>query len=391
MKISILAQTDFIQKSPTLKEEFDNLSGKAAGICYLPADLNTLLNEPDEKTKARINQTKNSKHLSVYDHASVSLYLEDIPKALAMLLNNEKMYNTSEKSARYTKMVLKEEEKELYNKWLNKFKELITSKYQEKYPKFFTNNKIEKLAQENARYLISVFTPTSMLYTVQYGQLNRVYHFLMNELETQTDNKFRNALKPYIKEFCEAVSKVTGLVDERINADDKKRKLSLFSDYTPFEEFGDTYSTSYKASFAELAQTQRHRTIWYSMSLLETDEFYLPKILRNDEKLRKEWLEDCKKQSSVLPQGMLININEQGTLENFILKMKERKCSFAQLEINDVTNGTLKKYLEELERKNHPRKDTLKAYSKGARCTFPDYICPSPCGFIEGINETREI
>ena len=38
MKISILAQTDFIQKSPTLKEEFDNLSGKAAGICYMPAD-----------------------------------------------------------------------------------------------------------------------------------------------------------------------------------------------------------------------------------------------------------------------------------------------------------------------------------------------------------------
>lgn len=391
MKISILAQTDFIQKSPTLKEEFDNLSGKAAGICYMPADLNTLLNEPDEKTKARINQTKNSKHLSVYDHASISLYLEDIPKALAMVLNNEKMYNTSEKSARYTKMVLKEEEKELYNKWLNKFKELITAKYQKKYPKFFTNNKIEKLAQENARYLISVFTPTSMLYTVQYGQLNRVYHFLMNELETQTDNKFRNALKPFIKEFCEAVSKVTGLVDERINADDKKRKLSLFSDYTPFEEFGDTYSTRYKASFAELAQAQRHRTIWYSMSLLETDEFYLPKILRNDEKLCKEWLEDCKKQSSVLPQGMLININEQGTLENFILKMKERKCSFAQLEINDVTNGTLKKYIEELERKNHPRKDTLKTYSKGARCTFPDYTCPSPCGFIEGINETREI
>lgn len=391
MKISILAQTDFIQKSPTLKEEFDNLSGKAAGICYMPADLNTLLNEPDEKTKARINQTKNSKHLSVYDHASVSLYLEDIPKALAIVLNNEKMYNTSEKSARYTKMVLKEEEKELYNKWLNKFKELITAKYQGKYPKFFTNSKIEKLAQENARYLISVFTPTSMLYTVQYGQLNRVYHFLMNELETQTDNKFRNALKPYIKEFCEAVSKVTGLVDERINADDKKRKLSLFSDYTPFEEFGDTYSTSYKASFAELAQAQRHRTIWYSMSLLETDEFYLPKILRNDEKLCKEWLEDCKKQSSVLPQSMLININEQGTLENFILKMKERKCSFAQLEINDVTNGTLKKYIEELERKNHPRKDTLKTYSKGARCTFPDYTCPSPCGFIEGINETREI
>ena len=35
---------------------------------------------------------------------------------MAMILNNEKEYNTSEKSARYTKMKPSEEEEKLYNK-----------------------------------------------------------------------------------------------------------------------------------------------------------------------------------------------------------------------------------------------------------------------------------
>ena len=71
--------------------------------------------------------------------------------------------------------------------------------------------------------------------------------------------------------------------------------------------------------------------------------------------------------------------------------MKERKCTCAQLEINQQTNLILKKYVEELRAKNHPRAEELAQYTKGARCTFPEYNCPTPCGFKEGINETRLI
>ena len=88
---------------------------------------------------------------------------------------------------------------------------------------------------------------------------------------------------------------------------------------------------------------------------------------------------------------MLISINEMGVFDDFILKMMERKCSFAQLEINQQTNQILKEYVEGLEKINHPRADEMKKYQKGARCTFENFKCTAPCGFIEGINETRQI
>ena len=89
------------------------------------------------------------------------------------------------------------------------------------------------------------------------------------------------------------------------------------------------------------------------------------------------------------PCATLCNCNEMGTLDNFILKLKERKCSFTQLEINKVTNETLKKYEYALRMKVHPRVEDILQYTKGSRCTFPDFKCTAPCNFALGINETR--
>lgn len=36
-------------------------------------------------------------------------------------------------------------------------------------------------------------------------------------------------------------------------------------------------------------------------------------------------------------------------------------------------------------------KEEFEPYQNGSRCTFPDFTCGSPCGFAEGIKETREI
>ena len=98
-----------------------------------------------------------------------------------------------------------------------------------------------------------------------------------------------------------------------------------------------------------------------------------------------------KKQVSVFPQGMLVNINEFGTMDWFIQKMKERKCSAAQLEINRQTNDTLEKYVKALKERNHPRAEELNRYTSGSRCTFHDYKCPTPCGWKDGIDESRMI
>ena len=93
-----------------------NLGGKLAGICYMPDNFEKLNNEDINKTVNRAKRTMESGHHSVFEHYYITLYLENIPKLFAMLLNNEKVYTTSEKSARYTKMELIGKQKQLYDR-----------------------------------------------------------------------------------------------------------------------------------------------------------------------------------------------------------------------------------------------------------------------------------
>ena len=349
-----------------------------------------ILNEDKDKTQRRIRQTKASGHHSVYEHGSFSLYLDGVPKIIAMIINNEKQYTTSEKSARYTKMVLTPQEQALYNKWVDIFKAKITKMYAQDYPKFFTDGRIEKLAQENARYLTSVFTPTSLVYTTNYRQFNYIIAFIDKFIAKEEKNKFEEKLTPYLQEFVQKLKEIP-YYDEELTRNEKCRSLSLLGDGTKTEEyFGDVYCTTYKASFAELAQSQRHRTTSHTMTVLE-GQFYVPEILRESESFTELWISDLKDLAGEYPQATLLEVNEMGTLDAFILKLKERKCTFAQLEINHVCNDILKKYEHALRMKVHPRAEEIISYTKGSRCTFPDFTCTAPCDFALGINETRLI
>ena len=373
MKIKIVGSTKIGYELP--KDEAIKFSGKSAGICYLPDTLDKLFDEDEEKTIKRANGTLKSGHHSVFGHPHYNLSLEGIPKILAMVLNNEKMYNTSEKSARYTKMEPSEEERALYEKWIEKYKEVIAKEYPE-----IDEKRVQKLAQENARYLISVFTPaTIMEYTTNFGQLNYIVHFCENFINDETKNsKFDNELKKVFKEF---VAQMPDLKVEGLNGDIKKRSLSLFAQRkNRKEEFGENYCTTYLATFAELAQAQRHRTLIYEMELLDKPEFFIPPIIRGTE-LEFEWLKDIKSLEDKFPQGMLIKITERGTVENFVLKCTERLCGAAQLEIMEQTADTMNKYLEATKTDNPEVYEYLLPYSKGARCTFPGWKCAMPCVF----------
>ena len=103
MNIKIIASTK--PNFQVTKEELDDFCGKVGGVCYMPKTFDELMNEETSKTQKRINQTMGSGHHSVFEHGYISLNLENIPKLFAMVLNNENVYVTSEKSARYTKMV----------------------------------------------------------------------------------------------------------------------------------------------------------------------------------------------------------------------------------------------------------------------------------------------
>lgn len=219
--------------------------------------------EAPEKTQRRANGNIKSGHHSVFGHPTYNLCLEGIPKILAMILNNEKIYNTSEKSARYTHMEPSPQEKELYEKWIEIFKEQILTQY----PKF-EDKRALKLAQENARYLISVFTPaTVMEYTVNFGQLNYIINWAKDYIKNAEENTFSIKLKETFKEFLAAMP---DLEIEGLDSRNKNRNFSLFAKRkNRNEEFGENYSVTYLASFAQLAQAQRHRTLSYEMTLLD--------------------------------------------------------------------------------------------------------------------------
>lgn len=380
MKIKVLASTKLGEEVDT-KGLFD-LAGKTAGICYMAHDIDAILNESQEKTQNRINIVKGNGHHSVFDHGYITLYFEDVPKAFAMLLNNEKMYTTSEKSGRYTKMKTDGLEKQLYDKWCDIYAKLIKEKYGNE--KYFDDKRIKKLSMETARLVLSIFTPsTSFAYTASLRQLNYMYGWFKSFKSSK--NPIFNKLAPYGEEFCNTLENL-GLVDFDLVEGGKHRTFSLLATKNYKEVYEDVYSTTYDASFCQLAQSQRHRTLNYSIKLYSKPKFYVPTILKGHTELVEEWLRDLNSASDAIPQATLVKVFERGTYENFLLKVRERICTCAQLEIQDQTIKTMKKYASRTTQKDI--KNTLTKLSKGARCTN-GYKCNSPCAFADGITLKR--
>lgn len=375
----------------TKKRNLEINGGHAANICYTQKSFDEILAEPIEKTIARAEGNKENRHHSVFGHDTINIYFESIPKIIAMLINNEKEYNTSEKSGRYTTMFGSDEENALYNKWVD----IYTKEIKKLYPNeaYLTDMMINKKAKENARYLLSIFMRTKMLYTTSFRQLNYLYDFADKAYKEETTNPLKIAIKPYLMEFKIAL-RGTGFITDDIK-DYRNRNFSLIEDDNTYDEhFSRSYSVNYDSTIPALADLQRHRSLDYSFSLKDSKEFYVPQIIRDNDALTNEWLRDISSNSEY-PQGMLVNVNETGKYEDFALKLYERLCTAAQLEVMQLTKETLGKYVKTLEQSDsiNDRKiyNYLLEYTRGARCTFEGFECKQKCKFKEGINLTRKI
>ena len=322
-------------------------AGHEAGICYMKEDFDTLLAEPKETTMARIRGAIAAGHHSVADHVWYNLLFEGIPKILAMLLNNEKFYTTSEKSARRTIMQTSPDEEAIYQKWIGIFKEEIMKVYPvDKYPKMI-ETLAENLAKENARYFISVFTPATVMgYTVTLRQANYIIGFCETMIEEcdNSDDTFMKKLRPWIVQLHDALYDALNVDGLR---DNKGRKFSLFAERYRRECIDENYCINYEGSFSELAQAQRHRTLWYEMMIPDpnTCAFHIPHIIQDNEKLVAEYLKDMESLKQNYPQGIKIHINERGVTEYFCVKCHERLCGSAQLEICLQTEESLQKLI----------------------------------------------
>lgn len=393
IRVELLPHTPFLKYNGKFDKKIAiEYSAKVAGECYEPEGWSKLKGEDEKKTEKRTSLTLGLEHVTPYEHIGIGFEIVNLPKILAMVLNNERQCSTSEKSARYTSIDatidpnISTLEGELYNKWMN----ILRTKIKDKYGYIHNDSKIEKLAQENARYLVTVFASTKMIHTVPLIQLNRIVSFMQKYMSKKNKTEFDERLIESFKQFIGCFEELD-VLDDRAMSNRKDRKLSLFADRQVEEQFGTSYSTNYKGSFAQLAQAHRHRTLEYGIQLLDEKEYFLPPILLADQMLTDEWLNDITSVGYSNPQGELISINECGTYDKFILKTKERLCSAAQQEIMVQTRDTLLKYKKALEESNHPLASDIALYSKGARCTFPDYSCANDCNFSEGKTLVRKV
>jgi len=357
------------------------------GKCYTPNTYAEIIQEPEKTTNGRKKFCLEKQHHSGFEHSVLTFEMDKVPKIIFMLLNNENLYVTSEQSARYTSFENAAEtprEKELYIKWQKIFEQLIKEKYD-----MFTDKEVMKLAQENARYMISVFVPSSMMHTVNLRQLNYEIRYFEKFLKgdwvrNKTEEVFLEKITPVLEEFLKEISyyKVENLEPKDIC------ELSFFKPIVELQNvYEDVYAFTYQLSFAAHAQNHRHRTIRYRAVLLEEPEYFVPRIIRKT-KYEKEWIKDISSVANVFPQGMKIMVREHGNVEELILKCYERLCGKAQCEIMEVTANNLNNYMA-YSSKDIKEKIFLYTNNCYARCKFTGYSCKDPCKF--GIKQASRL
>jgi len=206
-------------KKQNLQDIARQFCGTIGGECYSSDGMSTLYKQPAEKAFSRFNNCAKSGHLSVAGHFDVVVEFDGIPKALCMLLNNNHLNNTSEQSGRYTNM---EEagtqlDRDLYKKWRPRFIEKFTNTYGQKYPKIFTPEVIEKKANENARYPISSYVKTRMVYRNdirEFTTISRSIDYILAQDDKM--HPFYKKMENELREFNEKL-KTSGLVFDEFN------------------------------------------------------------------------------------------------------------------------------------------------------------------------------
>ena len=198
-------------------KDLGKFSGSMASICYLNSNYFEPKYTDDEKALSRFERVAATGHHSISDHAFVTVLFENIPKMTAMILNSVGFYNTSEKSGRYTVMNGDEETHkkyfknyELYEKWKGIFNDAIAT-YAEKWNIPIDDKLREKLTLENARYVLSVFAPTTtMAYTTSLRMWSYIRQWCKSYIDVWDDNgasldlkrtSFNNKILECIKEL----------------------------------------------------------------------------------------------------------------------------------------------------------------------------------------------
>ena len=465
MKITVISTSKEVDKfTESDLNEAKVFSGKNAGICYMKDDYFNSYVSDNEKALKRFGTVAGTNHHSIADHIKVEVLFEGISKMLAIVLNSLQDCAVSEKSGRYTEMRANGQlEADLYNKWRGLFKDRILELYPDiddeilmkqlerkgykgvsvtkgvldvedaQIKECLDQIKAEcqvlssvKLAQENARYILSVFTKsTTMGYTTSIRQWNYIYDWCQKYLNqfkwngTQFEYKddrewsvsyFEIMLYHDLSELSYFIKKnlyIEELRDPKDRCFDFLTQASGHSNH-PMSKYhvvepdfimgdtgkvseddylGVTYSVSYPASLAHVAQAERHRTLKHYMLFNASDSryfrFYVPKCIRGTA-LEKQWLDDLDKVSHLVPQATQVGFIETGHVSDFILKCEERLCGRAQLEITEQTEKTAKRFIDAVDSGN--ASEVLKCYVDKLRNSNGEV--KTKCAMLSGCKES---
>ena len=256
MNSTIIAISQDVKENKLSEEHLKALevfSGKAAGICYMKDDyFDSYVSDP-AKAEKRFENVAPTGHHSIGDHSFVTVLFERIPKITAMLLNSLGFYNTSEKSGRYTVMKSEGYERNyiLYGRWRGIFSNLIKENYPD-----LDDKLVEKLSLENARYMLSVFAPsTTMAYTTSI----RMWSYIRTECEryielfnnTVLDTSFNEQLLKCVKDLHTILNDMHLYSDAII--ENKGREFNFLAKQTSFNiwESDESYSDAYLIRYKE--------------------------------------------------------------------------------------------------------------------------------------------
>jgi thymidylate synthase ThyX len=406
MKVTEVARTAFGAKHS--QEDALVFAGTQGAICYSSSSYAEIEAQSEETRIKRAENTLKRGHHSILGPYRITLVFEGIPKIAAMVLNSLGEYSTLERSARYTEFKpLTCEEGALYEKWRERFGKMIEAEYPAEVSSLGIHK--DKLAMENARYMLSVFTPTTMSYETSIRQLGYIVRWFLSMAtrikNSGTKDPFTTRLAETLSETSEAIFNITGFELD----DGKNRGVDFIAfDFPVGQGNGKTvydiekagsannsfgfgsfaYQAIYEASFAAVAQLQRHRTIKYNI-LCDTQgeqRYHVPAlVIKNG--AEEEWLKDISGLKEHTPQGTLVKTLERGTPETLVLKGLERLCGRVQLETAMLT----KKLASEYARWARDHNSALYEYLRDAlldtsgmvlpRCSAGKYVCTDGCPF----------
>jgi len=335
------------------KGKFDEFSGKMLGLINTEDNLKTLMYEDSAKALRRSDIAKSEKERCVFNHESFTLYFEELPKIVSIILDSLKTWTKSEKLSKFSDKYFSKDEELIYNKWIDLFKNKVAKIFKDN-GKVSTDKMLENIAEDYALNLKSVFSPVTIAYTTTYNEFNRAIGIMENYIAIKKSNDFENKLSAVLIEFVLKL-KALPYYDKALSKTNED--ISLFH-YKEIEEYyGDVYSTKYTCSLSGLCELLLNRDITLKISISE-NEYFVPAIIADNKDLCELWMSDIMTLGNY-PMATMVNVSDMGTLDTFISRVKDIKNSILVNE-NDVTiKEILNKYEHSLRIKIHPRVEEL--------------------------------